>query len=130
MSTPALEHAASFKTQHHVFISNESSNLPTLPYHSSPYIYIYHTTRRANHDDMTTLPGIDGNLPLPAGSFTTPQYFLGIEGSANKVCRMGEGAMAERSRLILPVSLLIPSPHAHKIINDFSLLPYHSFRWA
>lgn len=34
--------------------------------------------------------GIDGNLPLPpevlaAGAHGRPQYFLGIEGSANKV---------------------------------------------
>lgn len=31
--------------------------------------------------------GVDGNLPLPPEAAAKPQYFLGIEGSANKVGR-------------------------------------------
>lgn len=57
---------------------------PPSPVHSTI------TLQARVNPTMTTLPGIDGNLRLPAGSPTTPQYFLGIEGSANKVRRMGE----------------------------------------
>jgi hypothetical protein len=63
------------------------ANLPTLLPDLTPILTLPHQLQ-ATEPNMTTLPGIDGNLPLPAGSPTTPQYFLGIEGSANKVRRM------------------------------------------
>lgn len=60
--------------------------------------------------------GLEGNLPLPAACAraSTPQYFLGIEGSANKV-RTGGGRKDYATPLVL---------------KSFLFLHTHNARWA
>lgn len=56
-------------------------------------VAVFCSKRLTTHHSLTQFPfhttqeimGIDGNLPLPAEAAARPQYFLGIEGSANKV---------------------------------------------